>query len=137
MMLRGAGFVVHDLGVDTAPDEFVDAVMEREAELLGMSALLTTTMPNMGQDDRHVRGVRAARRCEDNGGRRAPLTQEFADDFGADGYGKDAMGVRRPRQALPRHRGDGGRHGCGGRLMRPKPESRANPSPRARAEASA
>ena len=48
-MLRGAGFVVHDLGVDTSPDEFIDAVMEHEAEVLGMSALLTTTMPNMGR----------------------------------------------------------------------------------------
>ena len=49
MMLRGAGFEVIDLGVDTAPDEFLDAVEEHEAELMGMSALLTTTMPNMGR----------------------------------------------------------------------------------------
>ena len=49
MMLRGAGFVVHDLGVDTSEDEFIDAVEEHEAPLLGMSALLTTTMPNMGK----------------------------------------------------------------------------------------
>ncbi len=90
MMLRGAGFVVHDLGVDTAPDEFVDAVMEREAELLGMSALLTTTMPNMGRtiDTFEEYGLRDAVKIMVGG---APLTQEFADDFGADGYGKDAM----------------------------------------------
>ena len=49
MMLRGAGFVVHDLGVDTKPDEFIDAVTEHDARALGMSALLTTTMPNMGR----------------------------------------------------------------------------------------
>ena len=49
MMLRGSGFVVHDLGVDTSEDEFIDAVEEHEAPLLGMSALLTTTMPNMGK----------------------------------------------------------------------------------------
>ena len=49
MMLRGAGFVVHDLGVDTSEDEFIEAVEEYEAPILGMSALLTTTMPNMGK----------------------------------------------------------------------------------------
>ena len=49
MMLRGAGFVVIDLGVDTSADEFIDAIEEHEASLMGMSALLTTTMPNMGK----------------------------------------------------------------------------------------
>jgi 5-methyltetrahydrofolate--homocysteine methyltransferase len=90
MMLRGAGFEVIDLGVDTPADRFIDAVEEHAAPLLGMSALLTTTMPNMGKTieafiDADLR---------DNvkimvGG--APVTQEFADDMGADGYGKDAM----------------------------------------------
>ena len=90
MMLRGAGFIVHDLGVDTAPDEFVDAVMEHEADALGMSALLTTTMPNMGRtiDTFEEYGLRDAVKIMVGG---APLTQEFADDFGADGYGKDAI----------------------------------------------
>ena len=90
MMLRGAGFIVHDLGVDTAPDEFIDAVMEHEADVLGMSALLTTTMPNMGRtiDAFEEVGMREAVKIMVGG---APLTQEFADDFGADGYGKDAM----------------------------------------------
>ncbi len=90
MMLRGAGFVVHDLGVDTSPDEFIDAVMEHEAEVLGMSALLTTTMPNMGKtiDAFEENGLRDVVRIMVGG---APLTQEFADDFGADGYGKDAI----------------------------------------------
>ena len=90
MMLRGAGFVVHDLGVDTSPDEFIDAVVEHEAELLGMSALLTTTMPNMGRtiDAFEENGLRDVVRIMVGG---APLTQEFADDFGADGYGKDAI----------------------------------------------
>ena len=46
MMLRGAGFEVIDLGVDTSPDSFIEAVEEHQAPLLGMSALLTTTMPN-------------------------------------------------------------------------------------------
>ena len=90
MMLRGAGFIVHDLGVDTAPDEFIDAVAEHEAEVLGMSALLTTTMPNMGRtiDAFEENGLRDIVKIMVGG---APLTQEFADDFGSDGYGKDAM----------------------------------------------
>ena len=90
MMLRGSGFVVHDLGVDTKPDEFMDAAVEHEAQVVGMSALLTTTMPNMG---------RTIEFFEDNGVREefkmivggAPVTQEFAEDMGADGYGKDAI----------------------------------------------
>ena len=90
MMLRGAGFIVHDLGVDTAPDEFIDGVVEHEADVLGMSALLTTTMPNMGRtiDAFEENGLRDIVKIMVGG---APLTQEFADDFGSDGYGKDAM----------------------------------------------
>ena len=90
MMLRGAGFEVIDLGVDTSPDEFLDAVEDNEAELMGMSALLTTTMPNMG---RTIEAFIDAGMRDDVqimvGG--APVTQEFADDMGADGYGKDAV----------------------------------------------
>ena len=90
MMLRGSGFVVHDLGVDTKPDEFIDAVMEHDAKLVGMSALLTTTMPNMGKtiDAFEEAGLRDQVRIMVGG---APVTQEFADDMGADGYGKDAI----------------------------------------------
>ncbi len=90
MMLRGAGFVVHDLGVDTQPDEFMDEVVDKEADILGMSALLTTTMPNMGRtiDAFEEAGLRGEVRIMVGG---APLSQEFADDMGADGYGKDAM----------------------------------------------
>jgi 5-methyltetrahydrofolate--homocysteine methyltransferase len=90
MMLRGSGFIVHDLGVDTKPEEFIDAVTEHGANVVGMSALLTTTMPNMG---------RTIQAFEDEGMREdvkimvggAPVTQEFAEDMGADGYGKDAI----------------------------------------------
>ncbi len=90
MMLRGAGFVVHDLGVDTKPDEFIDAVAEHDAKVLGMSALLTTTMPNMGRviDAFEEVGLREMVKIMVGG---APVTQEFADDMGADGYGKDAI----------------------------------------------
>ena len=90
MMLRGAGFIVEDLGVDTKPEEFMDAAVEHEAQVVGMSALLTTTMPNMG---------RTVEFFEDNGLREefklivggASVTQEFSEDMGADGYGKDAI----------------------------------------------
>jgi len=90
MMLRGSGFIVHDLGVDTKPDEFIDAVLEHEAQVIGMSALLTTTMPNMGRtiqafDDA---GLREQVKIMVGG---APVTQEFADDMGADGYGENAI----------------------------------------------
>ena len=90
MMLRGAGFTVEDLGVDTSPDEFMDAVMEHDAQLLGMSALLTTTMPNMGRtiEAFEEAGLREFAKIMVGG---APVSQEFADDMGADGYGKDAI----------------------------------------------
>jgi 5-methyltetrahydrofolate--homocysteine methyltransferase len=90
MMLRGAGFEVIDLGVDTSPDKFIEAVEEHQAPLLGMSALLTTTMPNMGKTIEAF--IDADLRDQVKimvGG--APVTQEFADDMGADGYGKDAL----------------------------------------------
>ena len=90
MMLRGAGFVVHDLGVDTRPEAFIDEVVDKGAGILGMSALLTTTMPNMGKtiEAFEEAGLRNEVRIMVGG---APLSQEFADDMGADGYGKDAI----------------------------------------------
>ena len=90
MMLRGSGFVVHDLGVDTSDDDFIEAFEEHGAPIIGMSALLTTTMPNMGKT---IEAFIDADLRDDVkfmvGG--APVTQEFADDMGADGYGKDAL----------------------------------------------
>ena len=90
MMLRGAGFVVHDLGVDTSPEEFIDAVHEHQAKVLGMSALLTTTMPNMGRTIQAFEDevLREEVRIMVGG---APVTLDFAEDMGADGYGKDAI----------------------------------------------
>lgn len=87
MMMEGAGFKVVDLGVDVKPDQFVEAAKENAAELVGMSALLTTTMVNM-------KGVvEALSRAELRakvliGG--APVTQSFADEIGAHGYAPDA-----------------------------------------------
>ena len=90
MMLRGAGFQVIDLGVDTSPDDFIGAVEEHGANLVGMSALLTTTMPNMG---RTIEAFIDADLRDDVkfmvGG--APVTEEFAEDLGADAYGADAV----------------------------------------------
>jgi 5-methyltetrahydrofolate--homocysteine methyltransferase len=90
MMLRGSGFEVIDLGVDTSADKFIEAVEEHKAPLMGMSALLTTTMPNMGKTIEAF--IDADLRDQVKimvGG--APVTQDFADDMGADGYGKDAV----------------------------------------------
>jgi 5-methyltetrahydrofolate--homocysteine methyltransferase len=90
MMLQGSGFDVIDLGVDVSPDDFIDAIENSGSKLLGMSALLTTTVPNMG---RTIEAFIDADLRDDVeimvGG--APVTQEFADDMGADGYGKDAL----------------------------------------------
>jgi 5-methyltetrahydrofolate--homocysteine methyltransferase len=90
MMLRGAGFNVVDLGVDVSPDDFIEAVESERPQLMGMSALLTTTMPNMGKTiDAFVDAdLRDAVKIMVGG---APVTPEFAEDMGADGYGKDAM----------------------------------------------
>ena len=90
MMLRGTGFEVIDLGVDSSPDDFIEAVEEHEANVIGMSALLTTTMPNMG---RTIEAFIDADLRDDVkfmvGG--APVTAEFADDMGADSYGETAV----------------------------------------------
>jgi 5-methyltetrahydrofolate--homocysteine methyltransferase len=100
MMLRGSGFVVHDLGVDTKPDEFIEAILEYDAGVLGMSALLITTMPNMGKTVEAIEeaGLRDKVRIMVGG---APLNQQFADEMGADGYAKDAIScVELARQLL-------------------------------------
>ena len=104
MMLRGSGFVVHDLGVDTKPDEFVDAVMEHDAQIVGMSALLTTTMPNMGVTIEALEeaGLREEIKVMLGG---APVTASFAEDMGADGYGDNAIeAVDRANEFIEAHK---------------------------------
>ncbi len=90
MMLRGSGFEVVDLGVDVSDDDFIDAIEEHQPGIVGMSALLTTTMPNMAKA---IEAFIDADVRDDVmimvGG--APVTQDFADDMGADDYGKDAL----------------------------------------------
>ena len=109
MMLRGSGFVVHDLGVDTSEDEFMDAVEEHGAPLVGMSALLTTTMPNMGKTiDAFIdNDMREDVKIMVGG---ASVTQEFADDMGADGTAEDAVGcvelVQRLIEELKQEQGE-------------------------------
>jgi corrinoid protein of di/trimethylamine methyltransferase len=88
MMLEGGGFGVHDLGVDVSPARFVEAVKTHEPTLVGMSSLLTTTMPYMRDTIRSLEeaGVRDSVKILVGG---APLTPEFADSIGADGYAPD------------------------------------------------
>src|SRR5882762_10092291 len=93
MMLRGSGFEVIDLGVDTSADRFMEAVEEHEVQLMGMSALLTTTMPNMGKTIEAFIDADLRERVKIMVGG-APVTQEFADHMGADGYGKEVAGSR-------------------------------------------
>jgi 5-methyltetrahydrofolate--homocysteine methyltransferase len=90
MMLRGAGFTVHDIGVDSSPEDFVEAFEEHSADVIGMSALLTTTMPNMGRTIATFEdlGIRDEVRIMVGG---APVTQDFADEMGADAYGDNAV----------------------------------------------
>ena len=90
MMLRGAGFEVIDLSVDVSPEMFIEAFEQNSATVIGMSALLTTTMPNMGVTIEAFidEGLRDDVRFMVGG---APVTPEFAEDMGADAYGANAM----------------------------------------------
>jgi 5-methyltetrahydrofolate--homocysteine methyltransferase len=89
MMLKGGGFKVVDLGVDVSPEKFVEAVQENNANILGLSALLTTTMVAMKDVIDAVKGSGAADKVKTVIGG-APITQNFADEIGADGYAPDA-----------------------------------------------
>jgi 5-methyltetrahydrofolate--homocysteine methyltransferase len=89
MMLEGAGFEVIDLGVEVTADRFVQAVREHKPDVLGMSALLTTTMIHMPEVIEALKeaGLREKVKVIVGG---APVTQEFAEKIGADGYAPDA-----------------------------------------------
>ena len=90
MMAEGAGFTIVNLGTDTSADEFIRAATDHNAEVIGMSALLTTTMIYMKTvvDTVRAKGFDVKIAC---GG--APVTQKFADEIGADGYAADAAGA--------------------------------------------
>ncbi|OGL08910.1 MAG: methyltransferase [Candidatus Rokubacteria bacterium RIFCSPLOWO2_12_FULL_71_22] len=89
MMLEGAGFKVVNLGRDVAPEAFVKAVEEHGATIVGISALMTTTMPGMKRtiDALARAGLRERVKVMIGG---APVSQAFADEIGADGYAKDS-----------------------------------------------
>jgi len=89
MMLEGAGFEIVDLGVDVSPEKFVQTVKEKKAQIVGLSALLTTTMPSMKDVIKALEeeGIRDKVKVMIGG---APVTQNYADEIGADGYAPDA-----------------------------------------------
>ena len=89
MMLEGAGFEIIDLGTDVPPEKFVEAVRDQGAQILALSALLTTTMPSMKNtiDALNAAGLRGQVKVMVGG---APVTQNYADQIGADGFSSDA-----------------------------------------------
>ena len=99
MMLEGAGFKVVNLGRDVAPEVFVKAVEEHGADIVGISALMTTTMPGMKRTiDALVKaGLRERVKVMVGG---APVSQAFADEIGADGYARDATLAVQKAKAL-------------------------------------
>lgn len=99
MMVESAGFEVTDLGVDVAPETFVETVREKNPNIVALSALLTTTMPMMQQtvDALAESGVRDRIKIIVGG---APVNQEFADRIGADGYAADAGGASKLAKSL-------------------------------------
>jgi len=100
MMMKGAGFRVIDLGINVSPERFVETIRREKHQVMGMSALLTLTLPNM---ERTIEAItRAGLRDQVKimaGG--APVTQAFADRIGADGYAPDsAQAVKRARELM-------------------------------------
>jgi Predicted cobalamin binding protein len=104
IMLEGAGFTVIDLGVQVAPERFVEAVREHKPDIVGFSAFLTTTMPMFKANINALEkaGLRDQVIVMVGG---APVTQEYADAVGADGYAADASSaVRRAKELLEQRR---------------------------------
>ena len=89
LMLEGAGFEIEDLGIDVAAEDFIAALQRKPADILALSALLTTTLPAMKQtiDAIQAAGLRDKVRIIVGG---APVTEEYAKQIGADGYSLDA-----------------------------------------------
>src|SRR5690242_15650913 len=91
-LLEGGGFEVIDLGVNVTPEKFLQTVKEKNANIIAMSALLTTTMPAMKTTIEALKqaGVRDQVKVLIGG---APITQKYAEEIGADGYSEDAVGA--------------------------------------------
>jgi methylmalonyl-CoA mutase cobalamin-binding domain/chain len=104
IMLEGAGFQVWDLGVNVAPEKFVEQVQEHKPDIVGFSAFLTTTMPMFKANINALEkaGIRGEVIVMVGG---APVTQEYADAVGADGYAADAStAVRMAKDLIQRKR---------------------------------
>ena len=104
IMLEGAGFTVIDLGVQVAPEKFVDAIVEHQPDIVGFSAFLTTTMPMFKANINALEkaGLRDSVVVMVGG---APVTQEYADAVGADGYAADASAtVKKAKDLLKQKR---------------------------------
>ena len=99
MMLEGSGFKVVDLGTGVKPQAFVEAVKDYKPRIVGMSALLTTTMPKMKETVDAIKeaGIREQVKIMAGG---APVTQEFCDKIGADAYGDNAGSAVEKAKAL-------------------------------------
>ena len=99
MMMESAGFEVIDLGVDVAPEKFVEAIKTHKPTIVGLSALLTTTMPMMKKSIMSIEesGLRDTLKIIVGG---APVNQSFADEIGADGYAPDAGAASKLAKAL-------------------------------------
>jgi 5-methyltetrahydrofolate--homocysteine methyltransferase len=104
IMLEGAGFTVIDLGVNVPPEAFVDAINEHQPDIVGMSAFLTTTMPMFKANINALEkaGIRDKVIVMVGG---APVTQEYADAVGADGYSADASSAVKKAKQLIEQRG--------------------------------
>ncbi len=100
MMLKGAGFEVVDLGVDVSSETFIEALEQNEAQVVGLSALLSTTMQEMRSTVEALRKASSGSQVKIVVGG-APVTQAFADEIGADGYAPDAnSSVRKVKELL-------------------------------------
>jgi 5-methyltetrahydrofolate--homocysteine methyltransferase len=99
VMLQGAGFQVIDAGVDVSPQQFVELISEHKPDMVGLSALLTTTMPAMADtiDAIVAEGLRESVKVFIGG---APITQDYADKIGADGYGRNATMAAKVAQQI-------------------------------------
>jgi 5-methyltetrahydrofolate--homocysteine methyltransferase len=99
MMMESAGFEVIDLGVDVDPAKFVEAIKANKPSIVGLSALLTTTMPMMKKSIQSIEesGLRDSLKIIVGG---APVNQAFADEIGADGYAPDAGSASKMAKAM-------------------------------------
>ncbi len=105
IMLKGAGFTVVDLGIDVPAARIVEVAEEENAGLVGLSALLNTTMVNMGNVVKELeqKGLRDQVKVIIGG---APTSEDFAREIGADGYGKDAFAAIRVAEKLLQAKGE-------------------------------